>query len=91
MPRDRKLTKLPEVRNAEITDDGCLIVEFNIKLYPHTAKCVFTPEVLYGLAEDFGSIPPKEETDFPGIPIVTEDAMMEDGDEGGGEKDAKEG
>jgi hypothetical protein len=91
MPKERKLTKPPEVRNAEITDDGCLIVEFNIKLYPHTAKCVFTPEVLYGLAEDFGSIPPKEETDFPGIPIVTEESMMEEDGEGDDGKDEKEG
>ena len=87
MPKERKLTKEPKVMGAEITDDGCIIIEFNTKLYPHTAKCIFPPEVLLGLAEDYGSIPPKDDTDFPGVPIVTEEAMLEeDGEEEDGEK-----
>jgi hypothetical protein len=80
--------KPPEVKNAEITDDGAIIVEFNMKLYPHTSRCIFTPELLYGLAEECGNIPPKEETDFPGIPIVTEeDLEPEDEEDDGKEKE----
>lgn len=75
----RKDEKPPVVRNAEITDDGCLIVEFDRKLTPgfhHTTKAIFEPEVLFGLTQDFGMIPPAAETDFPGLPIVTEEAMI---------------
>ncbi len=80
--------KEPVVLGAEITDDGCIVIEFNKKLYPHTKKCIFAPESLYSLAEK-ADIPPKdEENEFPGIPLVEGEIRLaeedddDDGDEG---------
>jgi hypothetical protein len=86
--------KPPVVRNVEITEDGCIIVEFDRKLAPaffHTTKAIFEPEALFGLVQDFGMIPTAAETDFPGLPIVTEEAMMEDEDEEEDTKGKKKG
>ena len=63
------MPKNPVIKGAEITDDGYIIVEFNKKVYPHTAKCIFDPVTLFNLAED-AEIPAKEDTEFPGIPLV---------------------
>ncbi len=74
--RDRE--KQPKVTGAEITDDGCIIVEFNYKLYPHTSKAIFEPEALLALAQEHGEIPKASETDFPGIPLVTEASVFDE-------------
>lgn len=71
--------KAPKIKDAEITEDGCLVITFNAasKVYPHTPKAIFTPDVLLGLVEEYAEIPPAQETDYPGIPIVTEEAVFD--------------
>lgn len=76
--------KNPKVQDAEITEDGALVVKFNRSvLYPQTKQVIFTPEALHAIAEDYGVMPEPDENDFPGIPIVTEEAIYEE------EKDGK--
>ncbi len=80
--KGRERAKPPRVLGAEITDDHCIIIEFNYKLYPHTSKAIFEPEALLALAQEHGEIPARTETDFPGIPVVTEESVFADADEG---------
>ena len=83
-----------KVKDAEITEDGLIVLEFNESLNPtfNSKKVLFAPEVLIALAMKYGVIPPREETDFPGIPFVggenvdlgpdsNEDEEDEDGDD----------
>jgi len=84
--------KLIKVRDAEITEDGCLVVEFNIRIegFLHTKRAVLTPELLYACAME-GEIPPKEETEYPGIPHVDLENVFDvddDDDEGDDESEA---
>lgn len=80
------MNKSPRVVDAEITEDGYIVIEFNSasKVYPHTSKAVFSPEVLIWLVEKYGEIPPAEDTEYPGLPMVDEsilsEMMEEDGD-----------
>lgn len=89
-----------KVKDAEITEDGLIIIEFNEKLTPSfvTNKAVFAPEVLIALAIRYGEIPPREETDYPGIPLVAPDKIdlehineADDDDEEEGEIDLNGG
>ncbi len=79
------------VADAEITDDGALIVHFNQAFKPNTRRCVFTPEALFEIARDCSFWPGDDMTDIKGIPMVTEDSLYEDdeeegeGDEGAGD------
>ena len=73
-----KKEKDPKVKDAVITEDGCLIATFNIRIYPHTAQVIFTPDALLALAQDYGVIPPPGDTDFPGVPIVDHDSIYEE-------------
>ena len=75
--------KDPEVVQAEITDDGCIVVEFNKKLYPRISKCIFAPETLWSLAAK-ADIPEKDDdSEFSGIPFVEgEIEVSENGEEG---------
>ena len=66
------------MRKAEVTDDGSIIIEFNQSVYPHTKKAIFTAEALFSLVEDYGEIPEKEDTDFPGVPLVDHEAVYAD-------------
>jgi hypothetical protein len=61
-----------KVKDAEVTEDGLIMIEFNESLNPAfiSKKAVFAPEVLMALAMKYGVIPPKEETDYPGLPFV---------------------
>lgn len=61
-----------KVKDAEVTEDGLIMIEFNESLNPAfiSKKAVFAPEVLMALAMRYGVIPPKEETDYPGLPFV---------------------
>jgi hypothetical protein len=80
-----------KVKDCEITDDGCLVVEFNIRIegFLHTKRAVLTPELLYACACE-GDIPPKEETEYPGIPHVDLENVFEvDDDEGESEDEAE--
>ncbi|HYF57172.1 MAG TPA: hypothetical protein VEA41_23180, partial [Salinarimonas sp.] len=57
---DRKPLK---VMDAEITEDGCIVVTFNAKFGPfhHTKKALFMPEALHALVEEYGVIPPADD------------------------------
>jgi hypothetical protein len=82
--------KRPTIVDAEVTDDGQIIVEFNRAFRTDSRKCVFTAEALIALAEDHSRFPDPSETDFPEIPIVDEQDIFEsDGDDG--EADEEEG
>ena len=83
MPREKERLKEPKIRDAAITEDGCLLVTFNQKVYPHTADAIFTPEALLSLVEEYGEIPPASEADFPGIPVVDEEAIFDEDDDDG--------
>jgi len=71
-----KRVKPPKVNDAEITEDGCLIVDMNCKVYPHTSQAVFTPELVLRLIQEYGDIPPSDYNDYPGVPIVTEESVF---------------
>jgi hypothetical protein len=73
--------KPPKVKDAEITEDGCIVIDLGVKLYPHTTKVLFTPDVLLALAKDYGDIPPQDSNDFPGIPVVDVDGVYDDEEE----------
>lgn len=76
------MPKNPVIKGAEITDDGFIIIQFNKKLYPHTDKCIFAPDTLFSLAED-AEIPKKEDTGFPGLPLVEGEIEISEGKRGG--------
>ena len=85
MPKE---PKEPKVLDATITSDGCVIVQMNQKIYPHTKDILFTPQVLIDLAETYGIIMPRDNNDFPGVPVVDSDAVFaEDPNDKSGEGD----
>ncbi len=84
--------KAPEVRGAEITDDGCIIIEFNKKLYPHTSKCIFAPEILWQLAQRADIPSPDEQSeDFPGLPVCEGDIEESEEEQSKPERNGKKG
>jgi len=72
-----------KVKDAEVTEDGLIMIEFNESLNPAfiSKKAVFAPEVLMALVMKYGVIPPKEETDYPGLPFVGGESVDLGGDE----------
>jgi hypothetical protein len=76
------------VADAEITDDGAIIIQFNQAFKPNMRRCVFTPEALFEIARDCSFWPGDDMTDFKGIPMVTEDSLYDDEE---GEEDEGEG
>lgn len=73
--------KPAKIQNAEITDDGCIIIEFNkkMKANPMTKKAVFDPDILYAMTAT-ADIPNPEDTDFPGLPLIDDEwAAKEEG------------
>lgn len=75
-PAARERRKDPKVNDATITEDGCIVVTMNQRIFQHTADILFTPDVLMALAEDYGVIPPKDYNDYPGVPVVDTDAVF---------------
>ena len=71
------------VADAEITDDGAIIIQFNQAFKTNMRRCVFTPEALFEIARDCSFWPGDDMTDFKGIPMVTEDSLYEDDEEEG--------
>lgn len=68
-----------KVINAEITDDGALIVEFNQAVaFPSTRKIIFMPDALELVADECAEIPPRESNDFPGVPVVRAEDIDEE-------------
>lgn len=74
--------KVLKVTDAEITEDGSIVVTFNEKTGAVEKRAVFTPESLFALVKEYGDIPPKENTDYPGVPMVTEEAIFDGGENG---------
>lgn len=78
------MSDVVKVKDAEITEDGLIVITFNEDLNPtfSTKTAVFAPESLIALAMKYGVIPPREETDYPGIPFVgPEEIHLENFDE----------
>jgi hypothetical protein len=71
--RDKEL----KITDAEITEDGSIVVTFNAKTGAVEKRAVFTPEALFALVKEYGDIPPKESTDYPGVPMVTEEVIFD--------------
>jgi hypothetical protein len=84
--------KRPTIVEAEITDDGQIIVEFNKAFRTDTRRCTFTADALIALAEEHSRFADSSETDFPEIPIVdVEDLFeVEDDDDDDDDGDAGE-
>lgn len=90
-----KRKKDPIVKDAEITADGLLIVTMNVKFkMGNTDKIILPPETIYALGEEYGSMPPASETDYPGTPVVEVESVFadegEEPDEGDEEAPAEE-
>lgn len=85
--------KNPKVKDATITEDGSILIEFNEKIYPHTKSAIFTPQALLALVSEYGEIPPVGTNDFDGIPMVDYEDVFDDDDspERNGEADEEEG
>jgi hypothetical protein len=70
---------LPKITDAEITEDGAILIKFD--RFPIKAKkrVLFYPEALFALAEEYAEI--ETEGDFAGYPAVYEEAIFPDEDE----------
>jgi hypothetical protein len=78
---------IPKITNAEITDDGAIIVKFDRNVVKGKKKAVFLPETLFDLAQEYGEI--ETEGDFAGLPFVYSESILA-ADEDGGEGEAVE-
>lgn len=87
-----KRKKELKVKNAEITEDGCLIIEMNDKFkMGNTNKILFPPETIFSLGEEYASMPPPNTTDYPGIPVVEEEDVFSDDEEEPDQGEEEEG
>lgn len=89
-----KRQKLPKIVDAELTEDGMLLIEMNIAFkMGNSKKILLPPETLLALGETYASMPPATDTDYPGIPILEETDIFdedEDPDQGETEEDTAE-
>lgn len=68
-----KRKKPPTIVDAEITDDGCIIITMNQAFkMGNSKKIMLPPETLFSLGEEYASMPPASETDYPGVPVIEE-------------------
>jgi hypothetical protein len=72
---------LPKIVDAAITADGGIYATFNLEILPKKKSAFFTAEALYAIACTYGVVPPEGFNDFPGEPVVTEEAVMDEGEE----------
>lgn len=86
-----KRKKPPLIVDAEITEDGMLVVELNVALPLGNSKKIILPaDTLVGLAEEHASIPPAADTDYPGVPVLAyEDVFKDDEEPDTGEDDTE--
>jgi hypothetical protein len=70
---------LPRVTDAEITEDGALVVKFDRYVVKGKKKAVFMPEALFALVEEYGEI--ETEGDFAGLPCVSEESVFDEEEE----------
>ena len=68
----------PRVTDAEITEDGSLVVKFDRYVSKGKKKVLFMAEALFALAEEYGEI--ETEGDFAGLPCVTEESIFDEED-----------
>ena len=81
MAKEEKRRKELRVVDAEITDDGCIIIEMNDKFkMGNSKKILFPPETIFALGEEYASMPPAKDTDYPGVPVVEEEDVFSDDD-----------
>lgn len=76
---------LPRVTDAEITEDGALVVKFDRYVVKGKKRAVFMPEALFALVEEYGEI--ETEGDFAGLPHVSEESIFDEEEEDGEPED----
>jgi hypothetical protein len=69
---------LPRVTDAEITEDGALVVKFDRYVVKGKKKALFMPEALFALVEEYGET--ETEGDFAGLPCVSEESIFDEDD-----------
>ena len=89
MGAKNKRKKPPSIVDAEITDDGMLVIELNQAIPLGNSKKIILPaDTLMGLAEEYASMPPAADTEYPGVPVLEYwDVFSEDEEEGEGDAD----
>lgn len=92
MGAKNKRQKPIKILDAEITADGCVIVELNVALkMGNSKKLMLPPETVFALGEECASMPPAADTDYPGVPVVEETDIWEDEPDGAEEEEDGEG
>ena len=70
---------LPRVTDAEITEDGCVVLKFDRYVVKGKKKALIMGEALFALVQEYGEI--ETEGDFAGLPCVTEEAIFDEDEE----------
>lgn len=69
----------PKITDAEITEDGAIIIKFDRFPVKSKKKVLFYPEALFAIAQEYAET--ETEGDFSGYPAVYEDAIFPDEEE----------
>lgn len=94
MGAQNKRKKLPKILDAELTEDGMIVIEMNVA-FPmgNSKKIILPPETLLALGETYASMPAAADTDYPGVPVIQErDVFQDEGEDPdtGEEEDEKD-
>ncbi len=77
--KEETVEKDPKINDAEITEDGHLLVTFNQACgFPSTRRILLEAEALFAIGEEYGNLMPEGYNDFPGVPVVSHDSVFED-------------
>lgn len=83
--------RAPKVKDCLITADGGLFVTFNEAIAKKKSRGYITPEALHAIFLEYGEIPETGFNDFPGCPVVTEEAVFaEPAAEGDADEDGED-
>jgi hypothetical protein len=69
----------PKITDAEITEDGAILIKFDRFPMKSKKKVLFYPEALFALAQEYAEI--ETDGDFAGYPAVYEEAIFPDEEE----------
>jgi hypothetical protein len=70
---------IPKITDAEITEDGAILIKFDRFPMKAKKKVLFYPEALFAIAQEYAEI--ETEGDFAGYPAVYEEAIFPDEEE----------